>query len=79
MSFSNLAITIAKQRIYVSFVWAALVVFSIVGIFLGKESAPYICVGLATMWVLGRIIGEAIDGWAYLKILNAEPPKNESD
>lgn len=73
---------VVRHRVYVSFVWAALTIFSVVGVFLGRESASYMAIGLSVMWVLNRIVREAFDGWVVLKALkevegNAELQKND--
>jgi hypothetical protein len=57
-----------KMPMYVRLVWGALALFSFVGVVVGKPAGVAVGVLVVTMWVLMRIIHEAITAVSVLWI-----------
>ncbi len=69
-----------KFRSYVAIGWFVFLTFSMIGIVSGHESiATYLAIGIAVMWVINKIVNDAIDGFMILSILSKTKKKLSDD
>lgn len=73
------AIAEVKFRAYVAIGWGLLILFAMMGVIMGKPLGVYIGVIGSVMWVMNRIIREAIDSLRFLRALKASSDEAKSD
>lgn len=67
-----------KFRAFVACGWGLLVLFAMMGVILGRPQGMYIGIIAAVMWVLNRIIREALDALRLLRGMKAADKKDDS-
>ena len=68
-----------KFRAYVCCGWGLVVLFAMMGVILGRPQGVFIGVIAAVMWVLNRIIREALDSLRLLRGMKAADAQSKDD